>query len=228
MTAPSHLVDQPPHASGRGTRPPAAEAFAHALRGAPCRVVGMEGDPRSLPAMRWRAEADHSDHALLSRCSGATVDIGCGPGRMTKALRARGLPAVGIDIVAEAVHQTRARGCPAHQGDVFRTVPGEGRWDTALLADGNIGIGGDPRRLLVRVGELLAPQGRLVVDLSCPGGPVTTHRLGLEVNGVVSRRFPWAVVPADQIEAMAVASCLRVLEVVNHQGRWFAELSKGG
>ncbi|MBA2574438.1 MAG: methyltransferase domain-containing protein [Nocardioidaceae bacterium] len=210
------------------TRPPAVEAFADALRGAPCQVVGLDRHPGSLPATRWRADADHSDDALLSRCSGATVDIGCGPGRMTKALMARGVHALGIDIVEEAVHQTRARGGIALQRDVFRWLPGEGRWDTALLADGNIGIGGDPRRLLGRVGELLAPTGRLVVDLSTPGGPVITHRLRLEVNGVMSRRFPWAVVPADQIEALAVASCLRVLEVVNSRGRWFAELGKGG
>jgi len=147
---------------------------------------------------------------------------------MTKALMARGVHALGIDIVEEAVHQTRARGGVALQRDVFGALPGEGRWDTALLADGNIGIGGDPGRLLGRVGELLAPTGRLVVDLAAPGGPVTIHRLRLEVNGVTSRRFPWAVVPADQLEALAVASCLRVLEVVSCQGRWFAELSKGG
>lgn len=139
-----------------------------------------------------------------------------------------GLHALGVDVVAEAVEQTRARGALALQRDVFKTLPGESRWNTALLADGNIGIGGDPHRLLRRVGELLAGDGRLVVDLAAPGGPVTTHRLGLEVDGVLSRRFPWAVVPANQIEALAVATSLRVLEVVNHHGRWFAELAKGG
>ena len=53
--------------------------------------------------------------------------------------------------------------------DVFGPLPGEGRWDTALLADGNIGIGGDPVALLARVRELLAPEGRVVVDLAAPG-----------------------------------------------------------
>jgi len=188
----------------------------------------MNASPHVLPAVRWRAEADSSDEALLSRCSGATVDVGCGPGRMTKALMARGVHALGIDIVAEAVQQARARGCTALHRDVFEALPGEGRWDTVLLADGNIGIGGDPHRLLGRVGELLAPCGRLVVDLAAPGGRLAIHRIGLEVNGVVSRRFPWAVVPADQIAALAAASCLRVLDVLNSQGRWFAELTKEG
>ena len=43
------------------------------------------------------------------------------------------------------------RGVAALLRDVFDPVPGEGRWETALLADGNIGIGGDPVALLERV-----------------------------------------------------------------------------
>ena len=52
---------------------------------------------------------------------------------------------------------------------VFQPVPGEGGWDTVLLADGNIGIGGDPVALLTRCRELLAPAGRVLVELDPPG-----------------------------------------------------------
>jgi hypothetical protein len=38
-----------------------------------------------------------------------------------------------------------------------------------LLLDGNIGIGGDPHRLLRRVRELLTPTGRLLVELDVDG-----------------------------------------------------------
>jgi hypothetical protein len=129
-------------------------------------------------------------------------------------------------VVEEAVRQTRDRGGVAIQRDVFAALPGEGRWDTALLADGNIGIGGDPVRLLRRVAQLLNDSGRVIVDLASPGGPVRIHRIGLRVGGARTAPFPWAVVPADQIELLAEASALRTLDILEHQGRWFAELGK--
>ncbi len=201
-------------------------AFAEALRGEPCRVFGLGADLESVPAWKWRGEADSADYEMLGRCSGATLDIGCGPGRMTQALLALGHQALGIDVVGEAVQQTRARGAVALQRDVFSVLPGEGRWGTTLLADGNIGIGGDPVRLLRRARELLADDGHVVVDLCKPGGAVTIHWIGLEVSGRRSYSFPWAVVPACQISRLATAAALRLLEVNERQGRWFATLEK--
>lgn len=206
--------------------PSASLALTAALLGEPCRVIGPDGESAALPAARWRGDPDPGDLELLSRCVGTTVDIGCGPGRMTYALLCRGVAALGIDVLHEAIVQTRARGGMALHRDVFSTLPGEGRWTTALLADGNIGIGGNPVRLLRRVNDLLQPSGRVVVDLAEPGGAVRTHVISLEVRGVVSRPFPWAVVPADQLELLAEASALRVLELTSHQGRWFAHLEK--
>ncbi len=49
---------------------------------------------------------------------------------------------------------------------MFDPVPGEGQWHWALLADGSIGIGGDPVRLLRRVAELVGPGGRALVEVS--------------------------------------------------------------
>lgn len=206
-----------------------AEAFAAALRGEPCRVVGMAGaGPALLPARRWMADADDSDHALLRRCRGATVDIGCGPGRLTHALLTLGIKALGIDVVGAAVRLTRERGAMALQRDIFTELPGEGRWSTALLADGNIGIGGDPVRLLRRATTLLAPGGRIIVDLAAPGAPIRVHQIGLEVAGRRTRPFPWAVVPADQLELLTEQTALHILEVVDHEGRWFATLQRLG
>jgi SAM-dependent methyltransferase len=147
---------------------------------------------------------------------------------MTHALSRRGIAVLGIDVVAEAVAQTRCRGGKALRRDVFSPLPREGHWDTALLADGNIGIGGDPGALLRRVHDLLRPSGRVVVDLGKPGRPIRIHRLRLVVDGVASLPFPWAVVPADQLQLVADASALRVLEVVDNRGRWFASLEKPG
>lgn len=201
-------------------------AFTAALRGEPVHVHGIGSDRQPLPVWRWRSDADPADHAVLSRCTGTTVDIGCGPGRMTHALLSRGVAALGIDVLPEAVRQTCLRGGIALQRDVFAGLPGEGRWETALLADGNIGIGGDPARLLRRVHDVLGDQGRVVVDLAEPGRDVSVHTLTLEAAGRRSRPFSWAVVPADRIAELAEAAAFRVLEVLEHDGRWFASLQK--
>lgn len=217
----------------RGTRAPTslttsltlAAAFGAALRGEPCLVVS-DHCTTLLPTWRWGKEPDSADEELLARCHGATVDIGCGPGRMTEALLGRGIAALGIDIAPEAVELARARGGVALQRDVFSALPGEGRWDTALLADGNIGIGGDPLRLLRRTTDLLGRHGRIVVELSPPGGWVRTHQIRLEVRDRRTPRFNWAVVPADCIAWLSPAAALQVVDVIEHQGRWVAELVK--
>ncbi|MEU8662357.1 class I SAM-dependent methyltransferase, partial [Actinoplanes philippinensis] len=114
----------------------------------------------------WCRDVIAGDATLLERCTGPTLDVGCGPGRLTGALTEAGRPALGIDISAAAVRLARERGAVALQRDVFDPVPGTGRWRHLLLADGNIGIGGDPHRLLLRCGELLGPGGRLHAEVA--------------------------------------------------------------
>jgi SAM-dependent methyltransferase len=98
-----------------------------------CVAVADDGSVRRFPVDRWVAEADATDLELfVGPCAGPTIDIGCGPGRLTAALVARGLIALGIDVSTAAVLHARA-GC------------GVG----TPLADGNIGIGG--RQLLAEV-----------------------------------------------------------------------------
>lgn len=187
---------------------PLASVYTHALRGHPCTV--WEGDlaPQRLPTHAWRACAGVADRALLAHCQGATVDIGCGPGRMTEALALAGHAVLGIDVVPEAVRQTRTRGVPALRRSVFDAVPGEGLWGTALLADGNIGIGGDPVALLERARELVAPGGRVVVDVAPWGTGVVTRHIRLETSHGRSAQFPWTSVGADAIQAVAHAAGL--------------------
>jgi SAM-dependent methyltransferase len=201
--------------------------FTAALRGEPCHVFGLSARPHRLPVRAWRDAADPSDVALLAHCVGATLDIGCGPGRMTHALAARGACVLGIDVVPEAVAMTRARGASALVRDVFVPVPGEGRWDTALLADGNIGIGGDPVRLLRRVHDLLVPGGRAVVEVLRPGVGMRTVSLALVCAGERSAPFPWSVVGVDAVREVAAAGAMTVERLVEYDGRWIAILRKG-
>jgi len=201
-------------------------AFTAALQGESCRVLGLADEPSLLPVADWTRQVDGGDAALLAECRGETLDVGCGPGRMTRGLADRGHTVLGIDVVPEAVRMTCRRGAVAIVRDVFETVPGEGRWSTVLLADGNIGIGGDPRALLVRLREVLAPRGRVVVDLAEPGAGVRTESLWLQTHRLRSRPFRWSVVGADAIGMLAAASGLAVRGVHAYGDRWFAVLEK--
>ncbi len=201
---------------------PLASVYTHALQGHPCTV--WEGDlaPQPLPTHAWAAGVNASDRALLAHCQGSTIDIGCGPGRMTEALAVAGHVVLGIDVVPEAVRQTRTRGVPALRRSVFDAVPGEGRWGTALLADGNIGIGGDPVALLERARDMLAPDGRVVVDVAAWGTGVVTRHVRLETEHGRSGQFPWTSVGADAIAAVARAAGLGRATGHRDGDRWWA------
>jgi SAM-dependent methyltransferase len=201
---------------------PLASVYTHALQGHPCTV--WEGDlaPQPLPTHAWLALAGAADRAVLAHCQGPTIDIGCGPGRMTEALALAGHAVLGVDVVPEAVRQTRTRGVPALRRSVFDRLPGEGRWDTALLADGNIGIGGDPVALLERAGELVAPHGRVVADVAPWGAGVVTRHIRLETSHGRSGTFPWTSVGADAIQAVASAAGLGRATTHRHDDRWWA------
>jgi len=211
-----------------GPGEPFVEVFASALRGVPCDVVGLGPDPSPLPVAHWARDADASDRAVLAHCAGPTLDIGCGPGRMSADLATLGRSVLGIDVVAEAVAQARARGVAALLRDVFSPLPGEGRWATVLLADGNIGIGGNPVRLLRRVHVLLGPHGRAVVDLAPYGLGLRTTTVHLRTARHRSRPFDWSVVGADAVGVVADAAGFVVLGIHEYAGRWFAVLGKDG
>ena len=202
-----------------------SEVFSAALRGSPCTVVGLSELPQPLPVHLWRREADADDLALLALCRGHTLDLGCGPGRLTAALARLGHVALGVDVVPEAVDQTRARGVAALRRDVFDRLPGEGRWHTALLADGNVVIGGDPVALLQRAGELVLADGRVVVELGGPGVPMSTAWAVLSSAGVRSAPFRWATVGVDDIADLARRAGFTTADVhrVGEQ-RWCAVL----
>ncbi|QCW50380.1 class I SAM-dependent methyltransferase [Nocardioides dongxiaopingii] len=200
--------------------------FTHALRGQPTDVVGLDDTPGALPVDTWRRAADEHDQRMLDLCHGPTIDVGCGPGRMVAALVERGVPALGIDVVPEAVRLTRARGVPALEADVFGSVPDEGTWGTALLADGNVGIGGDPVALLARLRDLVAPGGRIVAELAAPGVRTRTMWATIEAADTRSRRFRWAIQGVDDVDVLARRTGLQLDSAASFGGRWCAVLTR--
>jgi SAM-dependent methyltransferase len=186
----------------------------------------VDGTLERLPLDRWLGAADAADAEALALAEPWVLDLGCGPGRHLAALRASGKPALGVDLSPVAVRLARRRGAAAIPGDVFGDVPWAGRWRTALLLDGNIGIGGAPGALLRRTRELLAPGGAALVELDAPGAPTFRTRIRLEAPGVVSDWFGWARVGVDGIAALAARADLAVEDVHCAGGRWLARLRR--
>ena len=200
------------------------ELYEAALAGAvQAEVEHADGSRMPLAVDQW-LDAAPGDTSLVDRCHGPTLDVGSGPGRLTMALAERGVPALGIDVTPYAVKIAQSSGALAMLRDVFGHVPGAGRWMTVLLADGNIGIGGDPAALLQRVSELLARGGHALVEVQPPGVPLRCENVRLRREGSAGAWFPWAYVGADQIGDVARSAGLTLEETWTASGRWFAAL----
>ena len=189
-------------------------------------VRRADGRAEPLPLARWLGPVDDVDAALLERVEGSVLDIGCGPGRHVAELQRAGHPCLGIDLSPVAVEITRGRGAAAFRGSVFEAVPDAGSWDTALLLDGNIGIGGEPATLLERARELLAPGGAVLAELDPPGARTGMTRVRLEAPGVVSEWFPWAHVSVEVVSDVAAEAGLVPDWTMRSGERWFTALRR--
>lgn len=177
-----------------------------------------------LDVGRWLADPEPEEHDLLDRAIGPVLDVGCGPARHVLALAARGIAALGVDNAPSAVALARRRGARVVHRSIFDRLPGAGRWGSALLLDGNIGIGGDPSALLARVRSLLHRKGRVLMELEPPGAPSSSLVVRTEDADGVSHWFDWAQLAADDVEDVAWEAGLVVAERWEAAGRWFARL----
>jgi SAM-dependent methyltransferase len=182
------------------------------------------GGLQPLPLDVWLGPAGAVDERVLDRARGPVLDVGCGPGRHVHALARRGVLAVGIDISPTAVALARRRGATVLEASIFDRVPGAGRWRTALLLDGNVGIGGCPEALLTRLSALLARGGAVLVEVDPPGAGLICGRVRIEHGTHVGEWFAWARVAVDAIDRPAMAAGLHVTARWHDDGRWFAAL----
>lgn len=184
-------------------------------------LVGAGGEAIELPVDRWHGPPDEVELALLDTLPDPVLDVGCGPGRIVAALGAVGRPALGVDPSPAAVAEARRRRAPVLARSVFGPLPGEGRWGTVLLLDGNIGIGGDPEALLMRAGHLVRPGGQVVAEVEPPGVATRSMTTRLESARGVSPWFAWARVGADRFEPLVAIAGLQAIGLDIVGERWF-------
>lgn len=210
-----------------------SEPYAHALRGTGELLFlrdarARAATPVTMDVSRWNADADAADLSLLASVRGPVLDIGSGPGRMVRAARDLGLEALGIDVSHAAVKHARELGGSFARASVFGAVPRAGWWQTALLVDGNIGIGGDVGELLARCSELLRPTGEIVVEVDGRHDHETRYLAEVvDARGRRSATFPWAEIGRDRLVDRLPALGLTLVEHWTVGERSFCRLGRG-
>jgi SAM-dependent methyltransferase len=190
------------------------------------KLTTARGDTLRLHMDRYMGGVTSEEGTILAHVIEPALDVGCGPGRHVLALAEKGLPVLGIDSSLEAVAIARDRGAPVLQRSVFGPVPGAGRWNSVLLLDGNLGIGGDPRRLLRRIAALLSPAGRLLTETEAPGIGLHRTSVRIETSTGASACFPWARVGAESLVGLARSTGFSIAASWSDNGRWFARLDR--
>jgi SAM-dependent methyltransferase len=194
--------------------------------GTPLRVHDHTGSALPFEVSRWLREPDDADETLLDRCVGPTLDVGCGPGRLVAELARRGVPSLGVDLAEAAVAIARSCGATVLRRSVFDRLPGAGRWRVTLLADGNIGIGGNPRVLLSRLAELLGRGGTALIEVD-EGDHLDEFTASVMCpDGHTVASFPWARLGALPLIDLAVPLGFRAVEQWTASDRHFVALAR--
>ena len=152
--------------------------YTEALRRA---VTGAETaldlvDPAGGAALKrlrpadWCGPLRAGDAALVHRCTGPTLDVGCGPGRLLAPL-AGSHRVTGCDISPEMLAEARRR-CPPQvrlvQADARRLPFAAASFDLACSAYGAVPFVADPGRVMQEVARVLRPGGRGVFSVTHP------------------------------------------------------------
>ncbi|MFJ2370388.1 class I SAM-dependent methyltransferase [Microbacterium sp. NPDC087665] len=196
--------------------------------GGTLRLIEQAADGgRRIEIARFLAAADAADESVVERIRGPVLDVGCGPGRLLHAAIRAGLLGLGVDVSRTAVEHARERGLPALQLSVFEPLPQEGAWETLLLLDGNIGIGGEPIALLARCAQIISPWGSICAEVDPdPDADRGYEATVVDDDGRSSSPFPWYDIGAAAVRKRVQGTALEIVEEWTASGRAFVRLGR--
>lgn len=118
----------------------------------------------------------------------AVLDLACGAGRHTAALRRRGYRTLGVDLSLTLLARMRTQGLPRVAGDMRRLPFAAGSFDWVLNFFTSFGYFESEREnfmVLEEVVRILTPGGWLLIDLMNPGPALANlkPRDGQELDG---------------------------------------------
>lgn len=116
--------------------------------------------------------ADFVERHLLGPHPRAVLDLACGAGRHTAALRRRGYRTLGVDLSLTLLARMRASGLPRVAGDMRRLPFKPESFDWVLNFFTSFGYFAAEREnflVLEEVARVLTPGGRFLIDLMNPG-----------------------------------------------------------
>ncbi len=193
-------------------------------------VSACDGSRFPLELSEWCSPADAVDRHALTRLAdhlpprATIIDLACGPGRHAAYLAALGMQVLGVDLAPAALTRAGSGRVAVLRRDILGPLPGAHAWDAALLLDGNVGIGGEPHRLLGRVFELLTVAGRLLVEVDA--GVSDRRTLQLHHGQRSSTPFAWARITSRDLANPARQAGLDVLDTWRDGHRAFAILGR--
>ena len=171
-----HTHAAPPERARRGRR--AYEALRRGYQGLCFGRPDATALERALGALLFlhpgrRADADFDAMYLSARPGARALDVGCGSGRVLRALAAMGWEARGVDFDPAAVAAARAQGLRADAGGLDQQGFAPESFD-AVTASHVLEHVEDPESFLRACARVLAPGGALVVVT--PNGRSLGHR----------------------------------------------------
>ena len=139
-----------------------------------------------VPFLRRRAFFGLIDELIPPRSRGEkALDVGCGSGKILRALRLAGWDAEGVEWDENAANVAVSHAdCAVHIGGLFGSALVSASYKLVLLSHVFEHLD-DPVRALARVRELLAPEGRAVL--------IYPNSAGLGARHFKEHWFPWEV-----------------------------------
>ena len=129
-----------------------------------------------LYSNRDASEAEENAEFVIRHLDGprprAVLDLACGAGRHTAALRRRGYRTLGVDLSIILLAIMREQGLPRVAGDMRRLPFTDGSFDWILNFFTSFGYFEAERenfRVLEEIVRVLSPGGRFLIDLMNPG-----------------------------------------------------------